>query len=59
MRYIFYHYNNFGMLVLNYGDGNGGHKEHCYLYYSLREAISKFRKDNGLQYKHIKIVKLY
>ena len=58
MRYIFYHYNNFGMLVLDYSDEKGEHKEHCYLYYSLREAISKFRKDNRLQYKHIKIAKL-
>lgn len=59
MRYIFYYYNSSGMLILDYCDENGRHKEHYYLYYSLREAISKFRKDNGLQYKHIKIVKLY
>lgn len=59
MRYLFYHYNSQGTLIFDYTDECGRHKEHCYLYYSLREAIQKFRQDNNLRYKHIYIKKLY
>ena len=58
MRTLFYHYNSFGVLVLNYRD-NDRWIDHSYLYYSLREALAKFRKDYNLQHKHIKIIKLH
>ena len=58
MRRIFYYYNSSGMLVLDYSDEHDEYKEHRYLYYSLREAISRFRKDHNLQYKHIKVLSL-
>lgn len=51
MRYIFYHYNHFGTLVFDYYDD--------YVFYTLKQAVSKFRRDNGLQYKRIKISKLF
>lgn len=58
MRYIFYHYNNFGTLVFDYYDEET-HATQSYVFYTLKQAISKFRKDNGLQYKRIKISKLF
>lgn len=58
-RTIYYYYNSQGTLVFNYRDEYGRHIDHCYLYYSLREALQKFRKDFGLQRKHICIYKLY
>ena len=58
MRYIFYHYNDFGTLVFDYYDEET-HVTHSYVFYTLKQAISKFRKDNGLQYKRIKISKLF
>ena len=48
MRYIFYHYNNFGTLVFDYYDEET-HVTQSYVFYTLKQAISKFRKDNGLQ----------
>lgn len=58
MRYIFYYYNYNGMLIINYKDDNC-RKSMAYMYYSVREAIRKFRRDNGLRYKHIIVQKLY
>ena len=58
MRYIFYHYNKFGTLVFDYYDEET-HVTQSYVFYTLKQAISKFRKDNGLQYKRIKISKLF
>lgn len=58
MRYIFYHYNNSGTLILDYCDDKI-HITESYIYYTLKQAIHKFRKSNGLQNKHIKISKLY
>lgn len=58
MRYIFYHYNNFGTLVFDYYDEET-HVTQSYVFYTLKQAISKFRKDNGLQCKRIKISKLF
>lgn len=59
-RTIYYYYNSQGTLVFNYRDDEyGRHIDHCYLYYSLREALQKFRKDFGLQRKHICLYKLY
>ena len=46
MRYIFYHYNNFGTLVFDYYDEET-HVTQSYVFYTLKQAISKFRKDNG------------
>ena len=59
MKIIFYYYNSMGTLFLSYSDGNGGYIDHAYVFYSLREAIQKFRREYGLQRKHIRIIKLY
>ena len=32
---------------------------HAYVFYSLREAIHQFRREYGLQRKHIRVIKLY
>ena len=40
-------------------DGNGGYADHAYVFYSLREAIQKFRREYGLQRKHIRVIKLF
>ena len=58
-RTIYYYYNSQGTLCFEYRDEYGRYIDHCYLYYTLREALQKFRKDNGLQRKHIRIYKLY
>lgn len=58
MRYIFYHYNQYGTLVFDYYDDEM-HVTQSYVFYSLKQAVSKFRHDNGLQYKRIKISKLF
>lgn len=58
MRYIFYHNNNFGTLVFDYYDEET-HVTQSYVFYTLKQAISKFRKDNGLQHKRIIISKLF
>lgn len=42
-----------------YSDGNGRHIEQCYMFYSFRNALQKFRKEFGLQRKHIRLVDLY
>ena len=59
MKAIFYHYNSTGTLFLSYSDGNGGYIDHAYVFYSLREAIQQFRREYGLQRKHIRVIKLY
>ena len=59
MKTIFYSYNSTGTLFLYYSDGNGGYIDHAYVFYSLREAIQKFRREYGLQRKHIRVIKLY
>ncbi len=58
MRYIFYHYNIEGTLILEYED-DYRRKRMAYVFYTLREAIQKFRKDNNLRYKHITVQKLF
>ena len=58
MRYIFYHYNEYGTLVFDYYDDET-HVSQSYMFYTLKQAVSKFRCDNGLQYKRIKISKLF
>lgn len=58
MRTIYYYYNSQGMLCLHYRDKNDGYLHMDYLYYSFRDALQKFRKDFGLQYKHIRIIKI-
>lgn len=57
MRYIFYHYNHFGTLVFDYYEET--HVSQSYMFYTLKQAVSKFRRDNGLQYKKIVISKLF
>ena len=57
MRYIFYYYNHFGTLVFDYYDEET-HVSQSYVFYTLKQAISKFRKDNNLSNKQIKIVNL-
>ncbi len=59
MRNIFYHYNAQGMLVLHYSDDYGYRFEERYLYYSLPQAVKRFRHQHGLWRKHITIQKLY
>ena len=46
MRYIFYHYNQYGTLVFDYYDDET-HVMQSYVFYSLKQAVSKFRHDNG------------
>lgn len=58
MRYLFYYRSN-GMLIFKYKDDFGNRIFNRYIFYTLKEAISKFRKDNNLQRKHIKLQKLY
>lgn len=58
MRYIFYHYNSEGALVLEYKDDYRRNRM-TYVFYTQRETIRKFRQDNNLRYKHITIKKLY
>lgn len=58
-KQTFYYYNSTGTLFLSYSDGNGGYTDHAYVFYSLREAIQKFRREYGLQRKHIRVIKLY
>ena len=59
MKVIFYHYNSTGTLFLSYSDGKSVYADHAYVFYSLREAIQKFRREYGLQRKHIRVIKLY
>lgn len=58
MRYLYYHYNSEGTLIFEYKDGYR-RKRMAYVFYTLREAIQKFRQDNNLRYKHITVIKLY
>lgn len=46
MRYIFYYYNHFGTLVFDYYDEET-HVSQSYMFYTLKQAVSKFRRDNG------------
>ncbi|MCM1220785.1 MAG: hypothetical protein NC548_40470 [Lachnospiraceae bacterium] len=57
MRYIFYRHDD-GWLILRYSDDNGKRFSMRYLGYTLSEAISKFRRENHLRRKHIKLKKL-
>ena len=54
MRFLFYTYSDTGIITLDYIQ-----KKNRYVGYSLRSAIKKFRQDNGLIGKHVKIIKLY
>ena len=58
MRYIFYRYNHCGTLVFDYYDEET-HVSQSYMFYTLKQAVSIFRRDNGLQYKKIVISKLF
>ena len=59
MRTLFYHYNRYGNLVFNYNDERGRRIDRCYIFYSFREALQRFRREFGLQRKPIQIVRLY
>ena len=58
MKFIFYSYSNTGILTLDYDDGYT-QKKNRYVGYTLQQAIKKFRHDNSLIGKHVKIIKLY
>lgn len=58
MRYLFYYFNNDGTLILSYKD-DYTRLRRAYMFYTVREAIRKFRQDNNLRYKHITVQKLY
>lgn len=58
MRYIFYHYNYNGSLILDY-DGEDFRTTQVYVYYTLRQAIKLFRKDYKLERRHIIVQKLF
>ncbi len=58
MRYIFYHYNYNGSLILDY-DGEDFRTTQVYVYYTLRQAIKSFRKDYKLEHRHIVVQKLF
>lgn len=58
MRYIFYHYNYHGSLILDY-DGEDFRTTQVYVYYTLRQAIKLFRKDYKLERRHIVVQKLF
>lgn len=59
MRTLFYHYDRYGNLVFAYKDEYGRHTDRCYIFYPFREAIQRFRREFGLQRKHIRIIRLY
>lgn len=59
MRYLcyWYGYTTMGtMLFIDYEDDDR-YIQRKYMGYSVREAIRKFREDNGLKHKKIKITK--
>lgn len=58
MRYLFYYFNGNGTLILSYRDDHTRIRK-AYMFYTVREAIRKFRRDNNLRYKHITVQKLY
>lgn len=58
-RTIFYYYNRHAGLVFRYSDENGGSATRCYMFYSFREALRKFRKEFGLEHKPISLIDLY
>lgn len=57
MKILFYRYNSCGALLFSYKGENGHWINHTYLGYSLREALQKFRKENDICHKHIRIIK--
>lgn len=58
MRFIFYTYSDTGIITLDYDDGYT-QKKNRYVVYTLQQTVKKFKQDNGLIGKHVKIVKLY
>ena len=58
MKFIFYTYSDTGVLTLDYNDGFT-QKKNRYIGYTLQQAVKKFRQDNGLTGKRIKVIKLY
>ena len=58
MKFIFYTYSDTGIITIDYDDGYI-QKKNRYVGYTLQQAVKKFRQDNGLIGKHVKIIKLY
>ena len=58
MRFLFYTYSDTGIITLDYDDGFT-QKKNRYIGYTLQQAVKKFRQDNGLTGKHVKVIKLY
>ena len=58
MRFLFYTYSDTGIITLDYDDGYI-QKKNRYIGYTLQQAVKKFRQDNDLIGKHVKIIKLY
>lgn len=59
MRRLYYHNNHQGALIFSYRDNSDRYIDRCYLFYSFREALQRFRAEFGLQRKHIKVIRLY
>lgn len=58
MKDLYYHYNNQGAIIFTCAK-NGYYTDFTFIGYTLKEALKKFRTDNNLRYKHIRLVKLY
>lgn len=58
MRNLYYYYKD-GTLIFRYKDDCGNRKFYRFIFYTLKEALQKFRQDNNLRHKHIKVQRLY
>ena len=58
-RYLFYHTNYQGAIIIDYTDENGNKTHDSFIGYSLRKALRVFHWRNNLNYKHITVQKLY
>lgn len=59
MNTIFYHYNSQGNIIISYRDMKGNYIKETYIFYTLKEAILKFKKDKGLLQTNLEIIKIY
>lgn len=48
-----------GALILKYKDDFGKRISHCYIFYTVKEAIKLFREQYNLKHKKIQIQILY
>ena len=58
-RTIYYYYNRYAGLVIQYSDGNGNYATRIYMFYSFRDALRRFRNEFGLEHKPIALIDLY